>query len=104
MNSVAPISSTSFGNDELGYSPNTNFVTHQPFSPASKPGVITALDLRDMTPGLYIKGGASTAIRNPYHPEWYGVGYARDFDQDAAFACEVGYEEQNTRNDGVDKP
>jgi porin len=90
-------------NDELGYSPNTNFVTHQPFWPAGKPGVITTLDLRDITPGLYIKGGAFTAIRDPYHPDWYGVDYASDFDQGAAFAGEVGYKEQNTRYDGVYK-
>jgi carbohydrate-selective porin OprB len=40
-------------NDELGYSPNTNFVTHQPFSPAGKPGIVATLDLRDFTAGLY---------------------------------------------------
>ena len=56
-------------NDELGYSPDTNFVTHQPFSPSGKPGVMVTLDLRDITPGLYIKGGAFTAIRDPYHPD-----------------------------------
>lgn len=90
-------------NDELGYSPNTNFATHQPFSPAGKPGVIATLDLRDVIPGLYIKGGAFTAIRDPYHPDWYGVNYASDFDQGAAFANEVGYKEQKTSYDGVYK-
>jgi porin len=90
-------------NDELGYSPNTNFVTHQPFSPAGKPGVIATLDLRDIIPGLYIKGGAFTAIRDPYHPDCYGVDYASDCDQGAAFAGEVGYKEQKTNYDGVYK-
>lgn len=90
-------------NDELGYSPNTNFVAHQPFSPSGKPGIVATLDLRDITPGLYIKGGAFTAIRDPYRPDRYGINYESDFNQGAAFAGEIGYKEQNTSYDGVYK-
>ena len=90
-------------NDELGYSPNANFNVNQPFSPAGKPGIILTLDLRDLTPGLYLKGGAFTAIADPYHPDTHGVDYGDDFNYGAAFAAEIGYNEQHTSYAGVYK-
>jgi len=90
-------------NDELGYAPNALFSTHQPFSPAGKPGVVVWGDLSDITPGLYVKAGAFTDAPDPYRPDRYGVDYNDDFDHGLAAAFEVGYKEQKTSYDGVYK-
>jgi porin len=90
-------------NDELGYAPNAIFSTRQPFSPAGKPGVILTWDLRDLTPGLYLKSGVFATYKNPYNPDAYGVDYNDDFSHEAAASFELGYKEQKTSYDGVYK-
>jgi porin len=83
-------------NDELGYAPNAIFNTKQPFSPAGKPGAILYGDLRDVTPGLYVKGGVFTAYGNPYRPDSNGVDYYNDFNHGMAASFELGYKEKDT--------
>ncbi len=90
-------------NDELGYAPNAIFNTKQPFSPASKPGVVLWGDLSDLTPGLYAKTGVFTGYDNPYHPDSNGVDYVDDFDHGITGSVELGYKEQKTIYDGVYK-
>jgi porin len=90
-------------NDELGYAPNAIFGTHQPFSPAGKPGVVLWGDLSDVTPGLYAKGGVFTSAPDPYRPDSNGVYYYDDFNHGITESFELGYKEQNTIYDGTYK-
>jgi porin len=90
-------------NDELGYAPNAVFNTKQPFSPAGKPGAVLTLDLSDVKPGLYLKGGVFTSYKDPYNPDAYGVDYKDDFRHGAAVSLEMGYKEQKTNYAGVYK-
>jgi len=90
-------------NDELGYAPNAIFNTRQPFSPAGKPGAIFTLDLSDLKPGLYLKGGVFTTYENPYKPDAYGVDYKDDFRHGLAASLELGFKEQKTSYAGVYK-
>jgi len=90
-------------NDELGYAPNAIFNTRQPFSPAGKPGAILTLDLSDLRPGLYVKGGVFTTYKNPYKPDAYGLDYNDDFGHGVAASLEFGFKEQNPTHAGVYK-
>lgn len=103
---VNDFGATSFGifmNDETGYAANILFRPNQPFSPAGKPGVELTVDLSDITKGLYVKGGAFTAYRDPYHPDGTGLNWQNDFKGGAVGAAEIGYVEQNTKYAGTYK-
>ncbi|HEY8966296.1 MAG TPA: carbohydrate porin, partial [Candidatus Methylacidiphilales bacterium] len=104
---VNEFGATDFGDvflsDELSYAPNAIFQSAQPFSPPGKPGVVLKGDLRDVTPGLYAKFGAFTAIDNAYRPDRNGVDYGDDFNHAASIAGEFGYLEQKTDYAGTYK-
>ncbi len=74
-------------NDELAYTPNLNFVTNLPFSPAGQPGVMVKLGSFH---GFYVKSGLYSGLRDPYREDPNGLRWEID-DSSLVSAHEIGF-------------
>ncbi len=74
-------------NDELAYTPNVNFQTNLPFSPAGQPGVMVKLGSFH---GFYVKSGLYSGLRDPYYEDPNGLLWEID-DDSLVSAHEIGF-------------
>ncbi len=74
-------------NDELAYTPNVNFQTNLPFSPAGQPGVMIRVGPFH---GFYLKSGLYSGLRDPFRDDPNGLRWEID-DESLVSAHEVGF-------------
>lgn len=74
-------------NDELAYTPNVNFQTNLPFSPAGQPGAMLRIGPYS---GFYLKSGIYSGLPNAFDQDDNGLAFTIDDDR-LVSAHELGF-------------